>query len=88
MLAAREAHLTGDKPLFLLQVNCRSSYNKTLDSWNLIETYNPDAVIGTESWLNEEISNAEIFRFDYKTFRRDKNTRGGGVFICIKNYIT
>ena len=30
----------------------------------------------------------QIFRFDYKTFRRDKNTRGGGVFICVKNYIT
>jgi hypothetical protein len=39
------------------------------------------------SWLREEISNAEVFRDDYATFRRDRNTRGGGVFTCAKNYI-
>ena len=44
-------------------------------------------LIGTESWLREEISNAEIFRADYTTFRRDRHARGGGVFICVKNYI-
>jgi hypothetical protein len=40
-----------------------------------------------ESWLREEISNAEVFRDDYTTFRRDRNTRGGGVFICVKDCI-
>jgi hypothetical protein len=49
--------------------------------------YNPDVVIGTESWLSEEINNAEVFRDDYITFRRDRCSRGGGVFICVKNYI-
>jgi len=44
----------------LLQVNRRSIYNKTLDFWNLIDTYNPDVVKGTESWLSEEISNAKV----------------------------
>ncbi|PNF22858.1 hypothetical protein B7P43_G16578, partial [Cryptotermes secundus] len=73
--------------LVLLQVNCRSILNKYLEFWNLIDTYNPDVIIGTESWLSEEISNAEIFRDEYTTFRRDGNTRGGGVFICVKNYI-
>jgi hypothetical protein len=58
-----------------------------LDIWNLIDTYNLDVIIGTESWLREEISNAEVFRDDYTTFRRNRNTRGGGVFICVKNYI-
>ena len=54
----------------------------------LIDTYNPDVVIDTESWLSEEISNAEIFRADYTTFRINRHTRGGGVFICVKNYFT
>jgi len=44
------------------------------------DTYNPD-VIGTESWLSEEINNAEVFRDDYITFRRDKCSWGGGVFM-------
>jgi hypothetical protein len=46
--------------------------------------YNPDVIIGTESWLRQEVSNAEVFRDDYTTFMRDRNTRGGGVFICVK----
>jgi hypothetical protein len=73
------------KPLILLQVNCRNIYNKSLEFWNLFNTYNPD-MIGTESWLREEIANAEIFRADFTTFRRDRNARGGGVFIylCLK----
>jgi hypothetical protein len=75
------------KPMVLLQVSCRSILNKILEFWNLIETYNPDVIIGMESWLREEINNAEIFRDDYTTFRRDRCTGGGGVFICVKNYI-
>jgi len=71
----------------LLQVNCRSIYNKDLGFWNLVDTYNPDIVIGTESWLREEIGNAEIFRADFTTFRRDRHARGVGVYICIKNNI-
>ena len=80
-------HINEDKSLVLLQVNCRSIYCKSLDSWNLVDTYNPDVIIGTESWLREDIGNAEIFRADYMTFRRDRHARGGGVFICIKNNI-
>jgi len=79
---------TEGKLLVLLQVNCRSIYNKTLDFWNLADTYNPDVVIGTESWLSEEISNAEIFRADYTSFRRERHIHSGRVFICVKNYIT
>jgi hypothetical protein len=57
-----------------------------LDFLNLVDTYNPDVIIGTESWFIEEINNTEVFRDDYTTFRRDRNTRGGGVFICVKDY--
>ena len=46
-----------------------------------------DANIGTESWLREEINKTDVFRDDYTTFRRDRYTRGGGVFIYVKNYI-
>ena len=39
------------------------------------------------SCLREEINNAAVFRDNYTTFRRDRFTQGGGVFICVKNYI-
>ena len=76
-----------NKSLVLLQVNCRSIYNKSLEFWNLVDMYNPDIIIGTESWLREDIGNAEFFREDYTTFRRDRQARGWGVFICVKNNI-
>jgi len=38
-------------------------------------------------FLSEEMNNAEVFRGDYMTFRRDRCSRGGGVFICVKNHI-
>jgi len=69
-------HIPESKPLVLLQVNCRNICNKILEFWNLIDTYNSDVVIGTESWLSEEINNAEVFRDDYITFRRDRCFRG------------
>jgi len=59
-VAATVAHLPEGNQLVLLQVNCRSICNKILEFWNLIDTYNPDVVIGTESWLSEEINNAEV----------------------------
>jgi hypothetical protein len=36
--------------LVLMQVNCRSILDKSLYFWNLIGAYNPDVMIGTESW--------------------------------------
>jgi len=71
-------HKNEDKSLVLLQANCRSIYNKSLEFWNLVDMYNPDIIIGTESWLREDIGNAELFRADYTTFRRDRQARGGG----------
>jgi hypothetical protein len=53
-----------------------------------VDTYNTDIVIGTESWLREETGNTEIFRADFRTFRRDRHARDGGVFICFKTNIT
>jgi len=78
---------TEGKPQVLLQINCRSILCKILEFWNLVDTYNPDVIIGTESWLREEINNSSVLRDDYSTFRRNRCTRGGGMFICVKNYI-
>ena len=79
---APEGLISEVSPLVLLQVNCRSICNKILEFWNLIDTYNPDVVIGMESWLSGEINNAEVFRDDYIVFRRDRYSQGGGVFMC------
>jgi hypothetical protein len=69
-------YINEDKPLVLLQVNCRNLYNKALHFWNLVDIYNIDIIIGTEPWLREGIGNIEIFRTDYTIFRRDRKSRG------------
>ena len=86
-VAVTVGHISKGTSLVLLQVNCRSICNKVLEFWNLIDTYKPDVEIGTESWFSEEINNAKVFRDDYIAFRRDRFSRGGGVFICVKNHI-
>jgi hypothetical protein len=46
-----------------------------------------DVVTVIESWLSEEICKTEVFRTDFTTFSGNKCAHGGGVFICIKNYV-
>jgi hypothetical protein len=48
-VATRGAQRIEGNSLVSLQVNCRSILNKSLDFWNLVDTYNPDIVRGTES---------------------------------------
>ena len=69
-----------------MQVNPRIICNKILEFWNLIFTYKAD-LTGTESWLSEEINNAKVFRDNYITFRRDRFSRVGGIFICVTSFI-
>jgi len=77
-------HINEDKSVVLLQANCRNIYHKPSEFWNLVDTYNPDVIIGTESYLREDFGKAEIFRADYMTFRRDRHASVGVLFICVK----
>jgi hypothetical protein len=60
------------KPLVLLQVNCRSILNKTEEFWNLVDTYNPDVITGTESILSKE---GKCWPEFYKYVKRRKGYR-------------
>jgi hypothetical protein len=54
-----------------------------------IETHSPDIIIGTESWMDECVNNNEIFPPEFSAVRKDRNSRGGGVFVATrKNIIT
>jgi len=47
-IAGASPYTIVNKSLCLLQVNFRSVYNKTLEFWNLVDTYNSYVVIGKE----------------------------------------
>jgi hypothetical protein len=45
----------------ILVVNCQSIKNKKQELENLVETSKPDIMIGTESWLSNDIQSTELF---------------------------
>ena len=74
------------KVLKLLVINFQSVRNKTASVESLIKEKDPDVIIGTETWLNSEITSAEIFPDNYTVVRKDRNSNGyGGVLQAIKN---
>jgi len=36
-------------------LNCRSIYSRAPEFWLLVDTYNPNVIVGPESWLREVI---------------------------------
>ena len=59
------------------------------------QTPKSDIIVGTETWLKEDIKNSELLLDDYDIFRRDRpgkckandkegrDSRGGGVLIAL-----
>jgi hypothetical protein len=85
------------KTMKILNLNCQSIKNKPELLENLLESTKPDIVIGTESWLNPDVADSEVFPDGYKvsTARRDRcrvpkyestpDVRGGGTFVLFKD---
>ena len=68
----------------IVVVNCQSikSDGKPSQLRNLVSSIQAD--IGTESWLNPAMRDAEIFPEGFKAYRRDRTDgKGGVVFLLI-----
>ena len=59
-------------------INCQSVRNTVPELETLLETSQPDVVIGTESWLTDDVGTAEIFPSDYTRYRRDRKGKKKG----------
>ena len=51
---------------------------------DLVYSEDNDIICVTETWLNSDISNSEILNEGYEIFWNDKESRGGGVLVAIK----
>nr|XP_054763097.1 uncharacterized protein LOC129269612 [Lytechinus pictus] len=72
-----------------LTINFQSIKNKKEEVGALIDSANPDIIIGTETWLKPEVHSSEIFPVGYNVIRRDRQDRpGGGVLIAIKDSLS
>lgn len=59
--------------------------NKADELAALIESVKADIVFGTESWLNPSISDSEVFPENFIVYRKDRLSRGGGVFLLVRS---
>lgn len=73
----------------MIYFNSRSVKNKLRDLFFLINSKKPDIVCICETWLNNNINDAELVQgLPYNVFRSDrKNKRGGGVAIIVKDNV-
>ena len=68
-------------PLRILNVN----KGKPGQVRNLIDNTNQDIIFGTETWIDSNIKDSQIFPPGFQIFRKDRNCSGGGVLIAIKD---
>ncbi|CAC5384628.1 unnamed protein product [Mytilus coruscus] len=59
-------------PLRILNVNCQSIRNKQHQVENIINSTKPDVIIATETWLDQSITNSQIFPQEYNIYRKDR----------------
>lgn len=68
-------------------MNARSLANKSAKLEETLLLYDPHILAVTETWLNSQISDSEVVPPSHKIIRRDREARGGGVALILKNDI-
>ena len=72
-------------------INFRSIINKKADFLYFLQESKPRIIIGTETWLSNDIADNEIIpiasEFNYTIYRKDHNSGNGGVMIAVSKDI-
>ncbi|RWS21517.1 rna-directed dna polymerase from mobile element jockey-like protein, partial [Leptotrombidium deliense] len=78
-------HLTRAKGLLILHYNVQSLLNKIDEVANLLHDYDIDVLCITESWLKDDILDAEVSITGYTHYRCDRlRCGGGGVIVYVR----
>ena len=75
------------KSLRILNINFQSARKKSKYISTVIETTKPDIILGTETWLSDDIRSSEVFdsNLGFEVHRNDRpNNPHGGVLIAVK----
>ena len=69
--------------------NCQSIKSKKASFISFVDTYTPNIIFGTESWLSPSWYSSEIFPHNYNVYRKDRDDGFGGVFLaCSDRHIS
>ena len=81
----------GHNNLAICHINARSltSPNRLSEIEDFVSVINDFDIIGiSETHLDHKVPDSKISLTDYKVFRNDRNRRGGGVCLYVKDSIT
>jgi len=73
--------------LKLFQINARSVVNKINQIQNFVYSNSVDILGVTETWLTDSIYDQEILPTNFTIYHKDRDSRGGGVMIAVRNNI-
>lgn len=76
-----------DNRFRLLNINARSIVNKINQLEAELLSRSPHIAVITETWLHSAILDEDVVPPAYKIYRRDRDTRGGGVAVIFKQNI-
>ena len=78
---------TNKHSLTFVYSNLRSIKNKVEELNTTISNLNPDVICLVETWLTPDVPDGFINLSEYNLFRKDRQSRGGGLLIGCKKYL-
>ena len=51
----------------------------------MLDSIKPDIIFGTETWIDNNIKDSQIFTPEYNIYRNDRNLNGGGVLLAVRD---
>ena len=73
------------RELRTIVLNFQRIKNKVPETQVLIDSADPDVILGSETWLNSNVFSSEVLPTNYNVFRRDRADGYGGVLIAVKD---
>ena len=81
----RPQPVTRTQSLRVLVINFQSAKPKKVDFWRNSDLFDPDIILGTETWLNHpSITNNGFFPPTFDIYRRERPNRGCGTLVATK----
>ena len=82
------SNMTLNQMICTFLMNIRNLVNKLSNFQSFICSSDFSILCITETWLSKDIFDNEIIPSGYTIYRKDRDSRGGGVLLAVKDNIT